>query len=94
MVAMVEMMPVDSTNIESIGYDERRKELYVKFKGDGTRIYKYVQVPAMVWEHMLRAKSKGRFVKEILIPYFQFTCTVSNGNPGKVASQSEKGHRV
>jgi hypothetical protein len=70
---MVTMIAVESSNVDSIGYDERRKELYVKFKGDGTRTYKYLKVPEVVWEHMLRAQSKGTFLTKILRPYFQVT---------------------
>ena len=70
---MVEMVEVDSSNIHSIGYDPKKQELYVQFKGDGARLYKYLQVPPMVWEHMLRAGSKGTFLRKIVIPYFQVT---------------------
>lgn len=67
---MVKMIQVDSSNIESIGYDPVEKELFVKFKDDGSRVYKYMGVPRMVWQRMLRYESKGTFVKQILIPYF------------------------
>jgi hypothetical protein len=90
----VQMTEVRSSNIEAIGYDSRRLELFVRFKGDGARLYKYVKVPAMVWEHMLRASSKGTFVKKILIPYFQVSRitqnsvgNVSNGISDKVVSR-------
>jgi hypothetical protein len=88
---MVEMIEVKSSNIQEIGYDSRRLELLVRFKGDGARLYKYVKVPPIVWEHMLRAQSKGTFVKKILIPYFQVSRitqnsvgNVSNGSSEKV----------
>jgi hypothetical protein len=70
---MVTMIEVESSNVAAIGYDPKKQELYVKFQGDGARLYKYLKVPSLVWEHMQRAQSKGTFLRQILVPYFQFT---------------------
>jgi hypothetical protein len=68
---MVKMIEVKSTNIDRIGYDAAHGELFVKFRNDGSRVYKYMRVPKMVWKYMLRADSKGSFLKQILLPYFE-----------------------
>jgi hypothetical protein len=75
---VVNMIEVQSSNIHSIGYDDKKRELFVKFVGDGNRTYKYLKVPLVVWESMLRAPSKGKFLKDILVQYFQVT-RISDG---------------
>lgn len=54
------MKPVKSSNIDSIGYNESKKQLFVKFKNDVTYVYK--DVPIEVWENFQKAESKGKFV--------------------------------
>jgi len=56
----IERIKVSSSNIESIGYDKERKELYVEFRGGG--IYVYVGVPGLVYEKLMESNSKGRFL--------------------------------
>lgn len=70
-MSTIEMIEVKSSNIEKIGYDHIESELFVKFKDDGPRIYKYKKVPSIVWDAMLKADSKGTFLKHIVIPYFE-----------------------
>lgn len=50
---------VDSSNIEWVAYDDKKKELYVHFHSHST--YKYDKVPKNVFERLLKAGSKGRF---------------------------------
>jgi len=56
----IERIKVSSSNIESIGYDKERKELYVEFRGGG--IYVYSGVPGLVYEKLMESNSKGRFL--------------------------------
>ena len=56
---MVEMKSVDSSNISAVGYDERLKKLHIEFSS-GT--YMYHDVPKDVYEDLLSAPSKGKFV--------------------------------
>jgi hypothetical protein len=58
---MVNQM-VLSTEIEWIGYEEKRKMLQVEFIEGG--IYQYDQVPRFVYEEFLKADSHGRFFEE------------------------------
>lgn len=56
----MEMISVDSSNIERIGHDEDSDILQVEFKNGGT--YQYFDVKNHVYESMLNADSKGKFL--------------------------------
>lgn len=64
-----EMTPVDSSNLESVGYDPASRHLTVRFKPrprkDGTtdpaRTYTHIDVPAEIHRELMTAPSKGRF---------------------------------
>lgn len=55
----MDRIPVSSSNIASIGYDENQMVLEVEFL-DG-RIYHYEGVPKYIFDDFLNAGSKGRF---------------------------------
>lgn len=57
---MPNMIIVDSTNIEAIGYDEAAEELHVRFLGGG--LYIYNGVPQSVFDDFIAAPSKGSFL--------------------------------
>ena len=61
------MRPVDSTSVAAIGYDERTRRVYVRFRSS-SRLYAYSGVPARVFEDLERAESTGRFVNEVIKP--------------------------
>ena len=52
---------VESSNIESVGYDDTTSSMYVKYKS-GT--YKYDGVEKSVFESLLTSTSKGKFMNE------------------------------
>lgn len=58
---VVEMIPVESSNIEAIGYKEWNQELYVRYKS-GTYIYHGVE--KKLYEDLMKSESKGRFMNE------------------------------
>jgi hypothetical protein len=61
---MVKMVGVESSNIKQIGYDEERKELFVRFLNEA--LYVYEKVPETVFSEFLKAESKGKFlIREI-----------------------------
>lgn len=51
---------VDSSTISRIAYDEARRVLTVEFK-NGSR-YEYYDVPAIMFQQMTAASSKGQFL--------------------------------
>jgi KTSC domain len=58
---MPEMIFVDSTNVEAIGYDSVARELHVRFLKSG-ETYVYFEVEEWVFEDFKRADSKGTFL--------------------------------
>lgn len=66
----IRMVPVKSSNVRSLGYDDVNNILFVQFKGYVPRrgearpdsVYKYFNVPVLVYLKFLGAKSKGKFV--------------------------------
>ena len=58
---MPEMIFVDSSNIEAIGYDSATRELHVRFLKSG-ETYVYYEVEESVFEDFKRADSKGVFL--------------------------------
>lgn len=60
----IERLPIDSSNLKSVGYDEARGILAVEFQSGA--IFHYYQVPLHVFEDMGSADSRGRYyAKEI-----------------------------
>lgn len=57
---MPEMIFVDSSNIEAIGYDPAARELHVRFLKSGDT-YVYYEVEESVFEDFKGADSKGIF---------------------------------
>jgi hypothetical protein len=58
----MDLIYVDSSNVNQIGYDECEGEVHVVFKSG--RHYIYSEVTEEVWERFRDASSKGRFVNE------------------------------
>lgn len=56
----IEMIPVVSSNVESIGYDESTQRLRVKFLTGA--IYEYRNFPIMEFEQLKNASSVGSYL--------------------------------
>lgn len=55
----MQMIPVSSSNLASVGYDAVSKTLFVSFHKGGT--YSYSNVPENVYQGLMNAPSKGRY---------------------------------
>ena len=55
-----EMIPVSSSNIESIGYDEQSEQVYVRFLNGSLYVYK--GVPLHEFENLRDAPSLGSYL--------------------------------
>lgn len=55
------LLPVESSNIDAVAYDAATRRLYVRFLASGST-YVYYDVPKAVFEDLLDAGSKGRFL--------------------------------
>ncbi len=56
----IEHIRVESSNIYSVGYDSKNRILQVLFTNSG--LYQYYGVPSYVFEELMRAESKGRYL--------------------------------
>lgn len=56
----MEMIPIDSTAFEAIGYDKDRLVLRVRFK-DGNSDYDHCGVPTDLFAEFWESESKGKF---------------------------------
>lgn len=66
----VEMIPIESSNIEGAGYNNKTKQLWVAFKGN--KVYRYDLVPKKLFEELLQAESKGKYLNEHIKANFKF----------------------
>ena len=55
------MISVDSRDLESVGYDASSKTLYVRFHKGGT--YSYSNVPDHIYRGLMSAPSKGQYFR-------------------------------
>lgn len=69
-LADVTMVPVTSSNVMSVGYDDGTHELHVLFKGN--RYYIYTNVPHDKFDEMLKAPSVGSYMNENIKKEHQF----------------------
>ncbi|WP_313256639.1 KTSC domain-containing protein [Lacrimispora sp.] len=59
----VEMIPVRSSNVQEIGYDEENQELYVRFIKNNS-LYRYNGVPIAEFYGLQNASSVGGYLNE------------------------------
>lgn len=68
---MPEMIYVDSSNVETIGYDDDVQELHIQFVSGGRYIYH--NVPRQIFDELMNAPSKGSFLNRQIKNVYQFT---------------------
>lgn len=66
---MPEMIYVDSSNIEAIGYDDAALELHVRFLKSG-ETYVYYAVEDWRFQELMQADSKGTFLNSQIKPNY------------------------
>lgn len=59
MCIIMERLPVQSSNLRSIGYDQGDKILEVEFHGG--RLYQYFDVPPEIYINLMASPSKGKY---------------------------------
>lgn len=64
-------IPVDSSNLVSVGYDSDSLTLEIEFKGD--RVYQYFDVPETLYQELMQASSKGTFFSENVRDQYRYT---------------------
>ena len=68
---MMEMTPVESSNIEAVGYDGDSSTLQVEFKNGGT--YQYFDVPEHVFEGLRDAESVGGYLASVIKGSYRYS---------------------
>ncbi len=66
----ITMIPVDSSMVDSVGYDEARRLLQVVFTSG--RVYCYEDVPPEVFQDLLEAESKGQYMRAHIIDVYPY----------------------
>lgn len=64
------IIPVESSNIKGIGYDEKTKILTVVFKKNTK--YRYSDVPKTIYEELMAAESIGKFFHSRIKSIFKY----------------------
>ena len=58
---------VTSSHVHSIGFHAETSQLQIQFKGGGSPIFDYLNVPQNVAASFLASKSKGKFFHEKIL---------------------------
>jgi len=67
---MVSWNTVESSNIAMVGYDLASMELHVKFNSGAEYLYR--DVPEAVFDELMAAPSKGRFLNERIKGQYEY----------------------
>lgn len=71
----MEMVPVTSSNLKSVGYDSLTQIMRIKFHSQ--EMYQYSNIPASVYFGLMQASSKGsyfaQYIKDIYIGHKIFS---------------------
>jgi hypothetical protein len=66
----MERIPVKSSNVDSVGYDEGTKTLEIQYKGKPSKpsaIYQYPGVEPQTHADLMGAESIGKFVQQNIV---------------------------
>lgn len=69
MTVVMHRLWVESSAIESVGYDAVSRTLEIEYAGGG--VYRYLGVPRRTHELLLRADSRGAYVNRHIKPYYR-----------------------
>ena len=62
--------PVESSNLNSVGYDPSTKTLEIEFHSGG--IYQYFDVPENTYSELISAPSKGKYFHKFIKNVYQY----------------------
>ena len=66
------MQPITgSSQISGVTYNADTKTLTIRFKRNGA-VYQYLNVPQQIYDELLRAESKGRFLHQDIKPFYAY----------------------
>jgi hypothetical protein len=64
------LVTVDSSMLDAVGYDEKTQELEAVFVSGN--VYRYEGVPKEVYEQLLASDSKGSFMHRVIIDCYAY----------------------
>jgi uncharacterized protein len=67
----MERKPVTSSNIASIGYDEKTATLEIEFLNNS--IYQYFDVPEQIYKGLMQADSHGQFLAQNIKGVYRYS---------------------
>ncbi|HEX9153258.1 MAG TPA: non-canonical purine NTP pyrophosphatase [Candidatus Saccharimonadales bacterium] len=77
----MQRLPVDSSDVVSVGYDPLESVLEIEFQGE--RIYQYFEVPQSTYDHFLKADSYGGYFNAHINSYYRYRRVDAAGQPKK-----------
>jgi AcrR family transcriptional regulator len=84
-----EMLPVVSSTLDLVGYDDATSELHLRYTNGKT--YAYAAVPRCKFDELLVAPSKGAYVNEHIKPHHSFHELVGTGERSDVKRRGSVG---
>jgi hypothetical protein len=63
-------IPLTSSNILRVRYDENTNTLEIEFQGG--RVYQYFDIPPQIFEGLINASSHGQFFSEQIKGHFRY----------------------
>jgi len=75
----MEMIPVKSSTLKTVGYDEIGGNVLVEFKTGGLYVYRHV--PKVLYEQLMKAESKGSFFMKNIMGAFKCQKLSPDGKP-------------
>lgn len=66
----MQLDPVESSMLAAIGYDEQLQALVVLYNSG--KAYQYTQVPAEIYQGLITAPSKGRYMLDHIIDHYPY----------------------
>jgi len=88
----MKLKPVESEMLVAAGYHAKSHSLYAEFRTGET--YRYKNVPSFVYELLMSAESKGRFMHKYVLNRFDYE-RVATARPRRaVTTQSSTARRV
>lgn len=64
----MDLIYVESSNLNAVGYDSERAVLYIEFKNGAA--YEYYDVPQYIFDELLGAESKGKYANQNIYKNF------------------------
>ena len=67
---MIDMMPINSESISTIGYDEKNSSLHIKYKDNS--LVEYYNIELDVFANLLFSPSKSTYIEEKIFNKFSY----------------------